>query len=69
MPTKNESAPTRAKASSRLLDRVWDLHNEYVESVNASSLSPASKADLIYFSNLFVRWLDYDYEPGQGLAP
>ena len=53
--------------SSRMLDKLFELHAEYTQAVKSSPLSESSQYDLIYFAELFVRWLDNDYTPGQGL--
>jgi hypothetical protein len=55
------------RVRNRLIARVWDLHEEYKAEVVKSALTQSSQYDLIYFSELFVRWLENDYTPGQGL--
>jgi hypothetical protein len=55
------------RVRNKLIGRVYDLHAEYTEAVRKSPLSESSQYDLIYFAELFVRWLDNDYTPGQGL--
>ena len=60
--------PDSERARNRLIERMYGLFAEYEDAVMASSLAAASKTDLVYFGELFLRWLDNDYTPGQNLA-
>lgn len=47
---------------------MYRLLDEYVAEVSGSELSEASQYDYVYFATCFVRWLNNDYTPGQGLS-
>lgn len=59
--------PERAKASTRLVNSLYRLFDEYVTELQESELSAASIEDYRYFAECFVRWLHNDYTPGQGV--
>jgi hypothetical protein len=56
------------RISVRSLNRMWQLFDQYEAEVNASLLSPSSKADYLLFASFFMRWIDGDFTPGGTLS-
>ena len=46
------------------LRQVQDALEMYEAEVRASAIAEASKKIYTLYPRMFVRWLDYDYEPG-----
>ena len=53
-----------AKVSETMLQAVQAALQAYEEEVMASTMSKNSKKTYIHRAQLFVRWLDDDFEPG-----
>lgn len=54
-------------ARLRNISQLYDLLEEYAAHVNRSLLTESSQRDYIMFAELFVRWIDNDFEPGATL--
>jgi len=48
----------------RSVSKLYILLDAYMAEVNASALSDSSKRDYNMFAEMFVRWVDGDFEPG-----
>jgi hypothetical protein len=55
------------KPKMRSINKLWQLFDDYVEAVENSSLALKSQEDYREFAEYFVRWIEGDYTPGQGI--
>ena len=62
METSNSQVGERATVRSR--NKIWNLFDQYCWEVHNSKLADSSKVDYIMFAEMFVRWIDGDFQPG-----
>ena len=48
----------------RAINRLYELLDEYAETVTKSPLTESSQRDYVGFAQMFVRWVDNDFDPG-----
>ena len=56
-----------AKVSEECLDEMWSALARYKAEIDQSDLATSTKNTRYQEARFFVRWLDGNYVPGQGL--
>jgi hypothetical protein len=59
----------KARISPSAMSEVRDAIKAYADAVQASELSLSSQATYVDHVNAFMRWLQYDFEPGSRKTP
>ena len=53
-----------ARVSTKSLEEIDAAYKQYTLEVNGSSLTPATKRTYLLHAHNFVRWLNFDFQPG-----
>lgn len=56
------------RISEAALREVEEAFAHYIDEVNSSDLSLDSRHLYVYQAQLFLRWMRYDFTPGEGLS-
>jgi|HubBroStandDraft_4_1064222.scaffolds.fasta_scaffold139599_3 hypothetical protein len=65
----HRAMPAQTRISAPAVAEIKTVLGAHCEAVRNSELSLSSQATYVDMVNSFVRWLNYDFEPGSRVAP
>ncbi len=67
--TERFLSPKKCRISAAAMAEIRIAFSDYGTEILDTNLSPRSQAIYIDVANNFIRWLEYEYDPGRRLEP